>query len=39
MSSTKGTVKPDSVILQEGVFSSRKSRTQNSVAEPVIYSF
>ena len=39
MSSTKGTVKPDSVILQEGVFSFEEIKNTNSVAEPVIYSF
>ena len=39
MSSTKGTVIPDSVILQEGVFSFEEIKNTNSVAEPVIYSF
>ena len=39
MLSTKGSVMPDKVILQEGVYSFEETKDSNNVAEPVIYSF
>ena len=39
MLSTKGSVMPDKVILQEGVYSFEETKNSNNVAEPVIYSF
>ncbi len=39
MLSTKGTILPDKVILQEGVYSFEETKSSNNVAEPVIYSF
>lgn len=39
MSSTKGNVKLNKVILQEGVYSFEETRNSRNVAEPVIYSF
>ena len=39
MLSTKGSILPDKVILQEGVYSFEETKNSNNVAEPVIYSF
>ena len=39
MLSTKGSILPDRVILQEGVYSFEETKNSNNVAEPVIYSF
>ena len=39
MLSTKGSILPDKVILQEGVYSFEETKSSNNVAEPVIYSF